>query len=286
MTIQLTKPPITSPFHFSERELPWVDEFPFGWRDVTETLADGTVTRHQIPLTQADFLNPQEGDRMPQDSRHSQLMIALYDMLEKHLDSQPGLVVLADIKMRWGIANLKEPAPDIAVIPSVLDKTAIRGSFDVTKHGTRPCLVIEIMSPNYPGDDTDKVAIYEQAGIEEYIIINPHFEKDSRPLELSGYRLVAGKYQPIIADAKGRLLSQTIGVKFGVSRRNPRQLILIDVHTNQPLLTNKAEKVARLKEQAARLKAEQLAEFEAQRAAAAEAELAKLRAMIEEMKSK
>ena len=45
-------------------------EFPYGWRYVTETLPNGDETYHQIPLTASDILDPQLGDVMPQNSKH------------------------------------------------------------------------------------------------------------------------------------------------------------------------------------------------------------------------
>jgi hypothetical protein len=57
------------------------------------------------------------------------------------------------------------------------------------------------MSPNYAGDDTDKIRICEQAGIREYPIVKPYGPRHERDFSLYGYRLVDGRYRPWGADA-------------------------------------------------------------------------------------
>ncbi len=280
------------------------DEFPHGWRRITETLPDGSVRYHDIPLSPEDFLNPEYGDQMPQGFEHSIQAVDIYNKLRKHYHGSPGVKVLFDTKIRWGIPDLKEPFPDIAVIPDVGDMEIIEGSFDVVKHRTRPCLIIEVMSPNYAGDDTDKVEIYEQAGIREYIILDHHPEDRSLSFELTGYRLVQGEYRDIIPGPDRMLLSETTGIRFGIGPGG-REIILADAVTGEELLSDEQEYQARLeaenrvKQKAfARLEAEERAETEtsradqaeeraeteATRADQAEAELRRLRAELSRLR--
>ncbi len=236
------------------------DEFPHGWRRITETLPDGSVRYHDIPLSPEDFLNPEYGDQMPQGHEHGKQLIDIYNKLRIHYHDKPGTEILIDTKIKWGIPGLKEPFPDIAVVHDVTNGENINESFDVVKHGTRPCLIVEIMSPNYPGDDTHKVHIYEQAGVREYIILNHHPEDKSLPFELTGYRLVRGEYRDIIPDPEGGLLSETTGIWFGLGER---ELILKDAATGKELLSsNKGHK--------AQIKAEKRAEQAENRAEQAE----------------
>lgn len=215
------------------------DPFPYGWRNIKHIAPDGTEEWSKIPLTPEDFFNPQLGDYMPQDQRHAKLGINIHDKLEKHL---PSMTVLFDTKILWGIRGLREPFSDVTVIPTVVElKTA---SFSCKKHKVRPCLIVEIMSPQYAGDDTTKVEIYEQAGVTEYFIINPHFMKEEKPLEIIAYRLVGQKYQPIPQDEAGRWWSETTQVWF-THDTTQRQLVLLDGTTGQPLLTNLEEQSAR-----------------------------------------
>jgi len=126
----------------------------------------------------------------------------------------------------------------------------------IVEERTRPCLVIEIISPNYPGDDTHKVLIYEKAGIAEYIIIDPHSSAKKPYYELFGYRLKGKKYRPIKPDKQGRLLSETTQVWFSTAN-DKRELILTDASTGKRLLNN-------LKREADRQEAKRQAQEEAE----------------------
>ncbi len=253
--------------------------FPYGWRRVTETLRDGTVIFHDIPLDPEDFLNPELGDQMPQGPQHAEQAVRIYNKLRKHCRRDPHTAVLFDCKMKWGIPGLNEPFPDIAVIPGVRDRDNIRGSFYVAEQGTRPALIIEIMSPGYAGDDTAKVGIYERAGIREYIILNPHFEDESLPFELTGYRLVRGRYQKMIPDPDGRLLSRSIGVRFAPGAGG-REVVLTNAVTGEEMLSDEEEYQARQNAETRAENAEARAEKEAQARQNAEAELQRLRAEL------
>jgi len=269
-----------------KQTVPDNDPFRYGWRTVAETMPDGRIGCRYIPLTQADFLDPQLGDHMVQSDPHLILVVSLYNRLKKQYHTDRTTGVFSDLKMLWGRPGIKEPAPDLAIVPQLKTKKARRKSFDVRKEGTRPCLVVEVVSPDYPGDDTVKVKIYEQVGIAEYIIIDPHFEDENKPMALTGYRLVDGFYQVIQPDAQGRLLSETTGVWFGLDE-SQRVLVLVDAATGTRLLDDEEEYEARLEAEARaqdetqRANAEaQRANAEAQRAAEAEAEIARLKALL------
>jgi Uma2 family endonuclease len=213
------------------------EEVIYGWRTIIETGPDGETIWREIPLTLEDFLNPMEGDHMSQSIKHSKLAINIHDKLESHFyKDRPDILVTFDSKMMWGIPGLKEPYPDVAVIPNLKNKDEIDTSVDCVKEGTRPCLIIEVMSPGLEKGDLEKIPIYERAGVEEYIIINPYLKKKKRPYELTGYRLVRGRYQPIKPNDKGQLLSQTTGILIGLTGDNNREVELIDSITGERLL--------------------------------------------------
>ena len=81
---------------------------------------------------------------------------------------------------------------------------------------------------------------------------------------LQGFRLNGSRYEPIVADAAGRLSSETLGLWLAVE---DGRLRFVDPATGKPLL--------RIAEQIER------ADREAARAAAAETEIARLRALLE-----
>ncbi len=260
------------------------DPFYYGWRIVVETGPNDEEIITHLPLTQADFLDPQLGDQMVQADNHYRQVNSLFDRYDAHYLNDPTTAVMSDVKMLWGIPGLQEPAPDLAVIPDITTKDQAHSSFNVTREGTRPCLVVEVVSPKYPGDDTTKVDIYEQAGIAEYIIIYPHSDDETEPVEIIGYRLVGGYYQEIAPDAQGRLYSATTDMWFGV-RTDGLDVVLTDGTTSELLLDNREAQAQRLlaeqraeEEAQARQRAEQRAANAERRAADAEAEIARLRA--------
>ena len=123
------------------------DPFRYGWRWQTVRLPNGKVTEQQIPLTAEDLLDPQLGDEVPQSDAHDDFLHWLKDLLRRHYRSREDVKVAGDIKILWGIPGLKDPSPDIAIIPGIRRKFDMdRTSFDVTEEGVRPCLIIEVVS--------------------------------------------------------------------------------------------------------------------------------------------
>jgi Uma2 family endonuclease len=254
------------------------DPFRYGWRWRTVRLPDGEVTEQQIPLTAEDLLNPELGDEVTQSIRHSLFTREIAGLLTSRYLSRPDVLVVDDVKMIWGIPGLKEPSPDIAVIQGWGGRQdPDRKSFNVVVEGTRPCLVIEVISPPDPdlriNDYENKVEIYQRAGVPEYLIMDPPFSREGR-LRLTGYRLgPGGRYRRIKPDAEGLLLSETTGLLFGVDE-DGETLLVLDAQTRERLFPPEVQ-IAR--ETEARKAAEE-------RANAAEAENARLRAKLEKLR--
>jgi Uma2 family endonuclease len=218
-------------------ELAEDDPFRLGWRYRVVHLPDGRTELREEPLTAEDLLDPQLGDHVTQNSWHVAVVHELLDILSWRYETRPDVFVSCDLKMIWRIRGLPNPSPDLAVIPGVRDKGRFRRSFDVRREGTRPALVIELVSdePEHSSaDHRDKVRIYERAGIAEYLIVDP----PNPSCRLTGYRLDAGgRYQPIPPDSEGALLSAATGVRFQVAPEG-RSLHLFDVATGERLLSS------------------------------------------------
>jgi Uma2 family endonuclease len=266
------------------------DPFRYGWRWRTVHLPGGEVLDEQVPLTADDLLDPQPGDQVGQSQLHWELLFLLARILDRYYEVRNDVALAVDLKMLWRIPGLKEPAPDLAVIPGVRQKIdPSRTSFDVVEEGVRPCLILEVVSSSDPevrrNDYEKKVEIYQRVGIPEYVILDPPTPATEGRLLLLGYRLNRnGKYQRIQPDAQGRLLSETTGLLFGVGE-DGRTPIVSNSQTGERLLDPKEqadraeEKAAR--EAEARLAAEARAAREAEGRKAAEAELARLRAELQ-----
>ncbi|HEY9419893.1 MAG TPA: Uma2 family endonuclease, partial [Thermoanaerobaculia bacterium] len=230
-------------------------------------------------------LDPQLGDVVVQGGKHFWEMHRLAGLLDRHFRAREDVYVAGDMKMLWGIPDLAEPSPDVAVIFGVRDKQADRDSFDCVQEGTRPSLVIEVVSSRYAevrrNDYEHKVGIYERAEIPEYILLDPPGPKTDQRYVLTGYRLGADrKYRPIEPDSRGFLLSETTKLLFRVVE-DGLDVEVVDAVTGERLLDSPEVEEAWKAEIAARRAAEERASQAEERATAAEAELARLRAELE-----
>lgn len=233
-------------------------------------------------LTEADFLNPKLGDRFVQGSKHYEDVQAIWSILSYIHRHNPTTRVYSDLKILFGRPHSPDPAPDIAVIPHVtgrdpskIEKTA---AFNIIKEGTRPSFILEVVSPQYRRPDReDKVHIYEQAGVNEYFIVDANLKPD-KPLayEIVAYRLIRGEYHPIVPDDRGWYYSMVNHVWFGVTPERDR-FFVIDGETEEEILSG-LEQAKR--EAAARAEAEAIAKQEAAARASAERQVAELQAEI------
>ncbi len=255
------------------------DPFRYGsrWRRVR--LPSGEVAGQEIPLTPEDLLDPEPGDETPQSEVHFDFLLLLATLLRGHYQSREDVFVAGDMKMLWGVPGIKQPAPDIAVVTGVRRKSdPERGSFDVAKEGTLPCLIIEIVSAIDAevrrNDYEKKVEIYQQVGIPEYLILDPPTPFTKGRLLWTGYRLGPDRrYRRIAPDRDGRLLSKTTGLLFGTDT-DGKTLLIIDAQTGERLLDSRDQVI---REAEARKAAQE-------RAQKAETELARLRAELERFK--
>jgi Uma2 family endonuclease len=234
--------------------------FRFGWGFRRVRLPGGRFEVREVPLTAEDLLDPQVGDHLVQNGLHIDMVHTLFEMVKGRYEPRLDVLVTSDMKIRWGIPGLSNPAPDLAVIPGVLDPARYRRSFHVPKEGARPCLIVEVVSDDPEArqkDLVDKVPLYERARVPEYLIAHPLYPGVPPHEPVTGYRLdAAGRYRPIEADAEGRILSVTTGLWFGLSP-DGRKIELIEAETGERLLTPEEMRaeLARVKAELERLKA-------------------------------
>ncbi len=285
------------PVDWESPEAAELDPFRYGWRPQYVRLPNGELDEQRIPLTLEDLLDPQLGDVVTQSQPHFDLMIALAELLQRHYESRDDVYVAGDMKMLWGIPGIPEPSPDIAVIFGVRKKhDSRRTSFRCKREGTRPSLIIELVSSIDSGtrnnDYEKKVKIYQRVGIPEYFLFDPPTPVTDERLLLTGYRLdVAGRYRKVDPDPQGRLHSITTNILFGVAE-NGRSPEVFDAATGQTISTpgqlDKARQAAEAKairESKARKAAEAKALVAEERARTAEAEIARLRAELDRKSS-
>ena len=150
--------------------------------------------------------------------------------------------------------------------------------------GRLPDFILELLSPKTAKNDrTVKKELYARVfGTSEYFLYDPR----SRTLE--GFRLAApGAYRPLAPDAQGRLWSEQLGVSLGLWHGVWMTSEADWVRLFRPAgsLVPTREEAEREQKEAQQRKAEaerQRADAQRQRAERAEAELARLRALLEE----
>ncbi|HKV13048.1 MAG TPA: Uma2 family endonuclease [Thermoanaerobaculia bacterium] len=220
------------------RKAPADDPYPYGWGLRRVRLPDGRVEVREVPLTPEDFLDPQPGDQLTQNYWHGVYVARLFNLIYERYESSPDVLVSMDFKMLWGIPDLSDPAPDVAVIQGVHDKMADRRSFSVQDEGARPCLVVEVVSDDpalRSKDHKEKIAIYERAGVQEYLILDPPLVTGDGRFRMTAYRLGAGgRYRRIQPDDQGGFLSRTTGLWFRLTP-DRQNLFLVDARTGERL---------------------------------------------------
>jgi len=218
-----------------------VDPFPLGWRLRPVADADGGCER--VPLTAADLLDPQEGDVWPDGNWHYRVLHPVADLLRRVLEKRPSagrppLAVFRDVVMvRKGRPNL---SPDIGVIAGLHDPTAPSGSIDLDQEGVRLLFTLEVVS-NSPRELRDKdyvhnVRIYAEAGVPEYVTVEPGDVDRGTPVKLSAWRLdrERGELRAVEPDERGGFSAQTTGLWLGPDPAGP-WLVVEDAATGERL---------------------------------------------------
>ena len=221
-----------------------------GWRMELVNDEQGGEKILYFPLTEAEFLHPQEGYHLPSNTFHENTRTEIKEILQRRYAQREDVGVFGDLIIKWGIEGLEEHCPDVCVVFGLSQKEADRSEFNVSEEGTKPVVVMEIVSPRYRRADREtKVKEYAKAGVEEYIIIDRRRQRGQLLGEVLGYRIEEGSYGPIAPDEEGRIFCQALDVWIGMFEG---KVMLFEGATGEPLPTSQA--------------LEQLAEQEHQRA--------------------
>lgn len=234
------------------------DEPDDGGTVLLQRWVEGTDGRFELvewPPTLEDYLDPQLGDKLTQGRPHSQLCHFLFQTISGYFLPDAEVVVLQDVKILLG-PGLPGPSPDIAVIRGHREKEF--WTFRVADQGVLPSLVIEVVSPSDTRirrmDEVNKLELYQRVGIPEYLLVDFPRRANGGRFRLEGHRLGPGRrYRAIEPDAEGRLLSETTGLRFGVSG-DGRQIEIFDA-TGARILTP-VESLQAAEAELARLRAE------------------------------
>jgi Uma2 family endonuclease len=248
-----------------------------------------------------------ETDDIPLETDwHRKQINFLCDLLDSRFHGRDDVFIAGNMFIYYDQDNPRKNAgPDVFFVKGA-NRWPRRRIWAVWKEQDRyPDVIIELMSPKTKNKDrkTNK-ALYESVfQTPEYFMYDPEFET------LEGWRLVEGRYQPIEANAEGRMWSEQLGLFLGLCESDytpgdADQWIRLFEPDGQlvPLFHERERERAEWEQQRAeqerqraeqerqraeqeRQRAEQerqAAERERQRAEAAEAELARLRALLKQ----
>jgi Uma2 family endonuclease len=242
-------------------------------------------------------------DGEPLDSPwHCNQMILALNLISQAMEEQGRTDFFAggnnfvyySVEQAWEVAQEEEGGkkrtfrgPDVFWVGGV-DPTRERQAWIAwEEEGRLPDFILELLSPKTAKNDrTVKKDLYAKVfGTSEYFLYDPR----SRTLE--GFRLAApGLYRPLTPDAQGRLWSEQLGVVLGLwhgvwMRSEADWVRLFRPDGSLVPTSEEAEEAERQQKEAQRQRADlerQRADAERRRAELAEAEVARLRALLEE----
>jgi Uma2 family endonuclease len=194
------------------------DPFYYGFRYEPDP---GRGCSRQVALTLHDHLHPQEGDQFLEDSLHDLQRSYLRDVFRLRIRMDPTALVLSNTGVYWDIEELGHHAPDIAVIFGIRQQRPWWSSFNVAEQGTRPRLIVELVTPRYRKNDVeDKFKQYHQANVPVYVILDREVEGD--PWSIRAYQRRPKRYVPLSLDDDGRLWLSDLNLWLGVDGQRIR----------------------------------------------------------------
>jgi Uma2 family endonuclease len=230
-----------------------------------------------------------DGEPMGETEFHVIATLHLYEALRHFFRNDPNIYVAADMFLYYEEGNPRaNKAPDVMVIKGVEKRK--RRSFKTWEEHASPCVIFEVTSKSTMVEDmVNKSTLYASWDVHEYFLFDPLHEYLEKPL--IGLRLAGKEYVSLQPDSDGFLFSEELGILLGVEDDIVR---IINPQTRQPVpaldeaITKAEQEAQRANQEAQRADQEahraeqeaQRADQERQRAEVAEAELARLQAII------
>ena len=236
-----------------------------------------------------------DGEPMGETGLHVRAIMCLYSAMRVLFGMRTDVYIAADMFLYYEKGNPRaNKSPDVMLVKNVRGNHE-RDSFKIWEENAVPCVIFEVTSPStWKEDPITKKPIYERIGVQEYFIFDPLNQYLDEPL--LGFRLVNRKYTPIPLNADGSMTCLELGVTLHIQGHLLRS---VKLETDELILWEETwdmlrETMERAEQEAQRAEQEtQRAEQEAKRATEeakranqAEAENARLRALLEKLQSK
>jgi Uma2 family endonuclease len=234
----------------------------------------------KMPAKTAEIEYPErDGKPMAETDVHRDLMTHfLIEPLRERYRLEPNVYVSGNLLLYYQEGNPKAAvAPDVFVVFGVPKRT--RRIYKLWEEGKAPDVVFELTSRKTRKDDlSEKRWLYEELGVQEYFLFDPLREYLQPPLQ--GFRLDGAYFTPLkpesLADDEWQLESRLLGL---ILKSEGDILRLYDPKAEQLLLTPSEEAKGRRA-------AEKRAAIETKARQAAEAEIARLRTLLDEQSKK
>lgn len=230
-----------------------------------------------------------ETDHMGEHELQRLIAELLRPMLARFL-AERGIVahVGADQFVYWEEGNpAQRLAPDVYVLPNVDPNIALR-SWKTWETGIAPSFVLEVASDDFERDYDHNPALYAALGVRELVVFDPHARASSRGRRVRWqvFRRVANRGLVRVDVSQGdRVRSKALGAWLRAVGEGDAVRVRIALgNSGAELYPTEAEAERAAKEQERAAKEQERAAKEQERAArlSAEAEVARLRALLAE----
>lgn len=214
--------------------------FQFGRRQIVSYNQTAQPSYTWLPLRPEDFLAVEPEDEFAQGDRHDADVDVLRRTLRWQHRYSPMLTVLSGLPVRFPGLRA-QLAPDILIVPDLAEPHRPRTHFDVAAEGARPTCIVEVTSPAFAHfDRNEKLALYAQAGVTEYFILDAGTPDDQPPVyRWYAYRLHDSAYQAIAPTAAGGFQSAVNRVGFDITA-DRRSYFLTDLRTGKMITPESA----------------------------------------------
>ena len=177
------------------------DPFYIGTRLVNHRDAGGNIVGHHYePLTEADYLHPQEEDRFLSSNRHAVALRTLANALTLTVRERPGRRVFIEHRIDWQRLGIEPHGPDAVVFDKMLAAyDDLSGTLPVEDFGAEIVALFEVTSASTRHIDFgDKFEEFLELGIPYFIVVDAA-APNGVPIVM-GFRYTHGIYREMRRD--------------------------------------------------------------------------------------
>jgi Uma2 family endonuclease len=153
------------------------------------------------------------GEPMGETEAHILAIIALLETMRYFFRNRREVYVIADMFLYYEEGNPEaRKAPDVMVVKGI-DTSTPRRTFKIWEEKAVPSVIFEVTSrKTWLEDLGTKSGLYARLGVAEYFLFDPLREYLERPL--AGYQLAGQDYVRLENAGDGSLISQELGVRL------------------------------------------------------------------------